>query len=71
MRHRRSPPADANVAKALTAVKALDGGKGARWDDVLKARAADGVAAQAAAALGKLMGLGQAYEPTLGILKAS
>ncbi|MHB8633513.1 MAG: hypothetical protein ACYDBQ_06020 [Thermoplasmatota archaeon] len=66
------PPADANVAKALTAIKALDGGKGTRWDDVLKALAAEGVGAgAAAAALGKLMYLGQAYEPTLGILKAS
>ncbi|MHB8634617.1 MAG: hypothetical protein ACYDBQ_11770, partial [Thermoplasmatota archaeon] len=63
---------DGNVAKALAAIKALDGGKGARWDDVLKAMAADGVGADPAeAALGKLMDLGEAYEPTLGILKAN
>lgn len=71
-----TPKATANNddldAKVLAAVKARQGEKGVRWEDLLAAVQATGIGNDAAeAALQRLMDKGQAYEPTLGILRAT
>jgi uncharacterized protein len=56
----------------LAAVQRLEGGKGARWDDVLRESATGGVTSeQVEEALNRLMDKGLVYEPTLGVLKTT
>lgn len=69
--HKQAPD-DPTDAKVMDAIKARQGDKGVRWDDLLATLQAQGTGAEAAeAALQRLMDKGQAYEPTLGILKAT
>jgi hypothetical protein len=66
------PESDPTDAKVLDAIKARQGDKGVRWDDLLATLQAQGTGAEAAeASLQRLMDKGQAYEPTLGILKST
>lgn len=63
---------EADVNAVLAVLKELDVGQGARWDDVLKAAQGFGLGAEATeAVIGVLMCRGKAFEPTLGILKAT
>ncbi len=56
----------------LAAVQRLEGQKGAKWDDVLKACAGASASAEAVEeSLNRLMGKGLVYEPTLGVLKTT
>ena len=60
------------MSAVLAVVRELDVGQGARWDAVLKAAEGFGLGAEAAeAVIAALMRRGKAYEPTLGVLKAS